>query len=60
MNTAGQVGGALSPIIVSMVFLKFGTWSAPLYLTGILYLFGSACWWLVHPEERIEGVVEAV
>ncbi|MEW5980003.1 MAG: MFS transporter [Acidobacteriota bacterium] len=54
MNTSGQVGGTLSPIIVALVFERFGTWSAPLFLTGVLYLLGSVCWWFVDPHERID------
>jgi MFS transporter, ACS family, glucarate transporter len=54
MNTAGQIGGTLSPVVVALVFSRFGTWTAPLYLTGILYLLGSTCWWFVHPNDRIE------
>jgi MFS transporter, ACS family, glucarate transporter len=55
MNTAGQVGGTLSPIIVALVFSRFGSWTAPLYLTGTLYLLGATCWWFVHPDERLEA-----
>ena len=43
MNTAGQIGGTLSPIIVALAYNHFKTWSAPLILTGLLYLAGAAC-----------------
>ncbi len=49
MNTAGQVGGVLSPIVIALVVERFANWSAPLYLAGLLYLCGAACWWLIEP-----------
>src|SRR5262245_23238046 len=54
MNTAGQIGGTLSPIIVALAFHHFKTWSAPLLVTGLLYLAGAACWAVVEPKERVE------
>ncbi|MCI0419676.1 MAG: MFS transporter [Acidobacteria bacterium] len=55
MNTAGQIGGTLSPIIVALAFNHFRSWSAPLVLTGALYLAGAACWAAVDPQDRVEG-----
>ena len=55
MNTAGQIGGTLSPIIVALAFNHFKTWSAPLILTGLLYLAGAACWAAVDPRDRVEA-----
>lgn len=53
MNTAGQVGGMLSPVILALVVRETGSWSAPLYLTGALYFLGAACWWFVRPDRPI-------
>lgn len=53
MNTAGQVGAFLSPIIVAQALQRFGSWSAPLYLTGALYLLGAACWWFIDPRKPV-------
>jgi MFS family permease len=55
MNTAGQIGGTLSPIIVALAYHYFKTWSAPLILTGLLYLAGAACWAAVDPRDRVEA-----
>jgi len=43
MNTAGQAGGFLSPIVLAFVVRHFTSWSAPLYITGGLYPAGSLC-----------------
>ena len=53
MNTAGQVGGILSPILLAFVVQHFATWSAPLYFTGVLYLLGALCWLWIDPRQAL-------
>lgn len=53
MNTAGQIGGVLSPIVFAVLTRNSTSWASPLLLTGALYLFGALCWWFVHPEHRL-------
>lgn len=50
MNTGGQVGGALSPVVFALLTEGKSDWSAPLYLTGVLYILGAACWIGIRPE----------
>ncbi len=54
MNTAGQIGGFLSPIVAALLVEKTANWSAPLYLCGLLYLGGALCWWKVDPRRPID------
>ena len=49
MNTAGQVGAVLSPIILPY----FADPAVPLCIAGGLYLFGAACWLLVDPTRPV-------
>jgi nitrate/nitrite transporter NarK len=49
MNTAGQVGGFLSPIILPY----FTDRATPLIIAGVLYLFGAVCWLFVDPRRPI-------
>jgi ACS family glucarate transporter-like MFS transporter len=53
MNTSGQVGSILSPILVATVVGRFANWSAPLYLAGVLFLLGAACWLWVDPTKPV-------
>ena len=57
MNTAGQVGGVLSPVILAYVLRDFGSWNAPLYFTAILYFFGAMCWFGINAQRPIFGEV---
>jgi hypothetical protein len=49
MNTAGQVGAVLSPIILPY----FADPAVPLCIAGGLYLLGAACWLGVDPRRPI-------
>jgi len=49
MNTAGQVGAFLSPIILPY----FADPAVPLCIAGVLYLAGAACWLMVDPRRPI-------
>ena len=53
MNTSGQVGSILSPILVAAVVRRFSQWSAPLYLAGVLFLLGALCWLWVDPTKPV-------
>lgn len=53
MNTAGQVGGVLSPIILALVVENYSSWAAPLYFSGLLYLGGALCWLFIDPSRPI-------
>ena len=53
MNTSGQVGAILSPILVAAVVRRFSNWSAPLYLAGVLFLLGALCWLWVDPTKPV-------
>jgi MFS transporter, ACS family, glucarate transporter len=53
MNTSGQIGSILSPILVASVVQRFSNWSAPLYVTGVLFLFGALCWVWVDPTKPV-------
>lgn len=53
MNTAGQIGGVLSPVILALIVRNFSDWTSPLYLSGALYLAGALCWWFIDPRKPI-------
>ncbi len=53
MNTSGQVGSILSPILVAATVSRFSDWSAPLYLAGGLFLLGAVCWVWIDPTRPV-------
>ncbi len=55
MNTAGQIGGILSPIVLAYIVDLFGNWSLPLHILSGLYLLASISWLFIHPERPTES-----
>jgi ACS family glucarate transporter-like MFS transporter len=53
MNTAGQVGGILSPIVLALIVRQFSSWAAPLYLTGFIYGLGAVAWCMVDANRPL-------
>jgi MFS family permease len=57
MNTAGQVGAVLSPVILSRFLTETShDWVTPLLIIGGLYLAGAVCWLFVDPRRPIPGI----
>jgi MFS transporter, ACS family, glucarate transporter len=44
MNTFGNLGGALSPVVVGLCLERWGSWNAPLLTVAAGYLAAAACW----------------
>jgi MFS family permease len=56
MNTAGQIGAFLSPIILPYLLKDQNRpedWAPPLFVAGGLYLVGALCWMLVDPSRPV-------
>ena len=55
MNMAGNIGGALSPIVFG-ILVQYGSWVAPFIVAGALPVFGELAWAL--PVESREVLVD--
>ena len=56
MNTAGQIGAFLSPIILPYLLKdqhRPEDWALPLFVAGGLYLAGAFCWLIVDPRKPL-------
>lgn len=53
MNTSGQIGSLISPVLIIAIVTAFGDWNASLYLFGILFFAGALCWCFVDPRRQI-------
>lgn len=53
MNTAGQIGSLLCPLVVGYAVKWFGSWDLPLYLMAILFLIGAFCWRIIDPRQPV-------
>ncbi len=56
MNTAGQIGAFLSPIILPYLLKdqhRPEDWALPLFVAGALYLAGAFCRLIVDPNKPV-------
>lgn len=53
MNMFGNLGGALSPVVIGVCLDRLGSWNAPLQTVAVFYLAAAACWLFIDPERRI-------
>jgi MFS family permease len=56
MNTSGQIGGILSPIVLAYVVDIFANWAIPLYIMAGLYLMATVCWLFIRADRPLETV----
>ncbi len=55
MNTTGQIGSILSPIVTGWVVAHFSNWQTPLLIMGDLYLVSAILWTRVDPGKRLSA-----
>ena len=53
MNTFGNLGGFLGPIVVGQALKRWASWTFPLYITAAIYVFSAMAWLLVDPNKKI-------
>jgi MFS family permease len=51
-NTAGQVGGTLSPIVLAYLVQWYSNWALPLYVQAALYVAAVFAWILIGWQVR--------
>ena len=55
MNTFGNLGGMLSPVVVGWSLDAGTSWDAPLYTVAAGYLLAAACWLGIDPLASIHA-----
>ena len=53
MNTLGNLGGTLSPLVVGYSVQLWGSWSTPLVITAAVYALGGVLTILSNPQRRL-------
>ncbi len=55
MNTFGNLGGVVSPLVVGLCLERLGSWNAPLVTVAVCYLLAAVCWLFIDPRHPIPG-----
>jgi sugar phosphate permease len=53
MNTFGNIGGFLCPIVVGWAVGQLHSWTVPFYIAAAVYAVGAMAWLAVDPERRL-------
>ncbi|MCI0337138.1 MAG: MFS transporter [Acidobacteria bacterium] len=53
MNTVGNIGGAIAPIVVGYTVKEWNSWTLPFYLMAGVFGFGILMWLLVDPKRSV-------
>ena len=53
MNTFGNLGGALSPLLVGVFLERFHSWQLAFYVASVTYLLGALLWLRIDPTEPV-------
>jgi sugar phosphate permease len=54
MNSFGNLGGALSPVVVGVCLQRWGSWNLPLLSVAALYVGAALAWLLIDSSQEIE------
>jgi ACS family glucarate transporter-like MFS transporter len=53
MNTFGNLGGLVGPIVVGIAVDRWHSWTFPFYVTGLVYAAGALAWLAIDPERKV-------
>lgn len=53
MNTFGNLGGTLSPVVVGLCLQMWSSWTVPLITVAVCYVIAAVCWLGIDPAEPI-------
>ena len=53
MNTFGNLGGLVGPLVVGYMVEQWQSWTYPFYVTAAVYLVGAAAWLTINPSRRV-------
>jgi nitrate/nitrite transporter NarK len=58
MNTVGQVGGILSPIVLAYLVDLTNDWNIPLMVLAGIYAIAALAWLAIDPDQRVESTAQ--
>ncbi len=53
MNTVGNIGGLIAPLVVGVAVDRWQSWTIPFYITSGVYAFGAVAWLAIDPTDQL-------
>jgi MFS transporter, ACS family, glucarate transporter len=60
MNTLGNLGGLVGPIVVGIAVDRWQSWTFPFYITSAVYACGALAWLAIDPLSPIHAPADAI
>jgi len=58
MNTLGNLGGLIGPLVVGVAVDRWHSWTFPFYVTAVVYACGALAWLAIDPTRPIVALPE--
>jgi MFS family permease len=55
MNTLGNIGGLIGPLVVGIAVDRWHSWTFPFYITALVYAGGALAWLAIDPTLPVVG-----
>jgi predicted MFS family arabinose efflux permease len=55
MNTLGNIGGLIGPLVVGIAVDRWHSWTFPFYVTALVYAGGALAWLAIDPTRPVVG-----
>jgi len=53
MNTLGNIGGLIGPLVVGYAVDRWHSWMFPFYITALVYASGAVAWLVIDPTRPV-------
>jgi MFS family permease len=60
MNTLGNLGGLVGPMVVGIAVDRWQSWTFPFYITAAVYASGAIAWLAIDPLSPIQAPTNAI
>jgi predicted MFS family arabinose efflux permease len=60
MNTLGNLGGLVGPMVVGIAVDRWQSWTFPFYITAAVYASGALAWLAIDPLSPIQAPTNAI
>ena len=54
MNTVGNIGGLIAPLVVGIAVDRWHSWTIPFYITAAVYACGALAWLVIDPYRPVD------
>jgi MFS transporter, ACS family, glucarate transporter len=57
MNSLGQIGGVIAPVLVGWLVQRYGSWQLPLLISAAYYVVSALLWFVIDAEQPLAEAV---